>query len=124
MGVEDLQYIISLGFSGADVWRGVVIAFFAAMITTRQSHVWKMGLIAFAIDRLIWPIAGMGMAGAELNSIYASIGAMAQTFSDDLGIYVVRYLGLCLMMSVIVSARRRIHHASPPKTKQAPAYPY
>lgn len=122
--MQDLQYIISLGFSGGDIWFALGIAFFAAMVTTRQSDVWVMGFWAFLVDRFVLPIVGMGVAGAELTSIYASIGAMAQNFTDDLGIYVVRYLGICLMMSIFVSARRRIHHASPPKAKQVPAYPY
>ncbi|MFQ5564078.1 MAG: hypothetical protein ACE5FO_10970 [Parvularculaceae bacterium] len=122
--MEDLQYIISLGFSGSDVPRAIALAFFAAMVTSRQSDVWVMAGWLLFIDRVIWPIAAMGLAGADIHSIYAAIGAMVQNFPADLGIYVVRYLGICLMMSLFISGRRRIHRASPPKTKQAPAYPY
>lgn len=122
--MEDLQYIISLGFSGSDIPRAIGLAFFAAMITNRQSDVWITALFLLFIDRAVWPIAAMAFSGVEIHAIYAAIGAMVRNFPRDLGIYVVRYLGLCLMMSIFVSGRRRLHHAIPPKTKQAPAYPY
>ena len=122
--MEDLQYIVSLGFSGSDVWRAVLLAFLFAMVSTRQSDVWRMGAFALIIDRVIWPMSAMLIAGAELSSVYASFGAMFSTFIDDIGIYLVRYLGLCLMMSAFVALRRRLHHVKPAKPKQKPAYPY
>lgn len=122
--MEDLRYIVTLGFSGSDVVRAVILAFLFAMMTARQSDVWRMAAFAFIIDRFIWPIAGMALSGSDIHAIYASIGAFFTSFLDDLGIYVVRYLGLCLMMSVFIALRRRIHHVKQEKSAAKPAYPY
>ena len=79
---------------------------------------------AFVIDRFIWPIAGMAASGSDIHAIYASVGGLVVTFPDDLGIYLVRYLGLCLMMSGFIALRRRIHKVKPAASKQAAAYPF
>lgn len=118
--MNDLNYILGLGFSGADIWRAVIIAFFLAMIAGKKRSVWFMGFIALVADRLIWPIVGMGLAGAGIHSIYASIAALGQTFLDDLGLYVVRYLGLTIMVAVFAAGRARLHGAAPSK-KAKPA---
>ncbi|GEM_PF-1284003 len=122
--MDDLRYIVTLGFSGSDVIRAVILAFLFAMATSRQSDVWRMAAFAFLIDRFVWPIAGMALSGSDIHAIYASVGAYFTGFLDDLGIYVVRYLGLCLMMSGFIALRRRIHHVKPAKTSSKPAYPY
>lgn len=113
--MKDLDYIVSLGFSGADVWRAVIIAFFLAMMMGKKATVWQIGFIALFIDRLVWPIAGQAVSGADIQSIYASIGAMFQTFFDDIGIYVVRYIGLTIMIAAFIALRRRIHQMAPSK---------
>lgn len=115
--MDDLSYIIGLGFSGADIWRALIIAFFLAMILGRKRSVWLIAFIALFIDRIIWPIAGMALSGAELQSLYASIGAIVQTLGDDLGMYLVRYLGLTIMIAAFVETRARIHKLGPPPKK-------
>jgi len=120
--MEDLKTIISLGFSGADIIRAVIIAFAIAILPRKKRSSWFLGAIALVIDRLIWPIAGMSVAGAGIHSIYASIGALGKTFIDDLGLYVVRYLGLVIMIAGFIALRANIHHRlAPPKAKPATA---
>ncbi len=107
--MEDLNYIVKLGFSGADVVRAVGIAFFVAMLARRSPSVWFLGAIALVIDRIIWPVLAMGLSGADIHSIYASIGALGETFKDDLGLYVVRYVGLTIMIAAFTAGRSLIH---------------
>ena len=120
--MNDLSYILGLGFSGADIWRAVIIAFFVAMLLGGRRNVWVLGFVALMADRLIWPIVGMGLAGSGIHSVYASIAAIGQTFFDDLGLYVVRYFGLTIMVAGFVAGRARIHNrGSGKKSKQAVA---
>lgn len=119
--MHDLNYIISLGFSGADILPAVIIAFFLAMFVKKDSPVWKMALIALVADRIVWPIAAQAMAGADLHTIYASIGALFQSAPADLGVYVVRFFGLLVMIALFVALRYRIHKMTPKKAKPAAA---
>ena len=120
--MEDLKDIISLGFSGADVARALILAFALAILPRKKRSSWFLGAIALVIDRLIWPIAGMSIAGADIHSIYASIGALGKTFIDDLGLYVVRYLGLVVMIASFMAFRAKLNEkVAPPKAKPAAA---
>lgn len=120
--MEDLKDIVSLGFSGADVARALILAFTLAILPRKKRSSWFLGAIALIVDRLIWPIAGMALAGADIQSIYASIGALGKTFVDDLGLYVVRYLGLVVMIAAVMAMRANLHtRLAPPKAKPATA---
>ncbi len=120
--MEDLKNIISLGFSGADVIRAILIAFALAIIAGKKRSAWFLGFVAFLIDRLVWPIAGMAVAGSDIHSIYASIAALGKTFFDDLGLYAVRYLGLVVMIALFAALRANLHtKLAPPKAKPAAA---
>ena len=113
--MDDLQYIFSIGFSGSDLPRAVILSFLFAMFAKRDSNIWRMALLALLIDRTVWPIAAMGASGADIQSIYASIAALFKTFFDDLGIYIVRYIGIVLMVSGFIWMRARIHQMLPNK---------
>lgn len=113
--MEDLNYIIGIGFSGADLPRAVILAFLFAMFAQGNGNIWKIGLLALLIDRTVWPIAAMGTSGAELHSIYSAIGGMAKSFQDDLGIYIVRYIGMVLMIGGFRWMRASIHNITPKK---------
>lgn len=119
--MEDLQYIVGIGFSGADLPRAVILAFLFAMFARRDTNVWFYALFALLIDRTVWPIASMGASGADIQSIYASIGAMANTFVDDLGFYFVRYMGLVLMILGFSWLRTSLHGIVPGGKKAAHA---
>ncbi|MFZ5617796.1 MAG: hypothetical protein ACOZAA_10815 [Pseudomonadota bacterium] len=120
--MEDLKTIISLGFSGADVVRALIIAFALAILPRKKRSSWFLGAIALFVDRLIWPVGGMALAGSDIQSIYASIAALGKTFIDDLGLYVVRYLGLVVLIAIFFAMRANLHtKLSPPKAKPAAA---
>lgn len=111
--MEDLEYILGIGFSGADMPRAVILAFVFAMFAKRDTNIWIYATFALVIDRLVWPIAAMGASGADLQSIYASIGAVFKTFVDDLGVYIVRYMGLVVMITAFIWLRARVHKLVP-----------
>lgn len=118
--MEDLKDIISLGFSGGDVVRAFLITFTIAILVRKKRSSWFLGFIALFIDRLIWPIAGMALAGSDIHSIYASIAALGKTLVDDLGLYVVRYLGLTVMIAFFIFLRSNLHaRLTPPKAAAA-----
>lgn len=120
--MEDLKDIISLGFSGADVIRALIITFALAILPRKKRSSWFLGAIALFLDRLVWPIGGMALAGSDIHSIYASIGALGKTLIDDLGLYVVRYLGLVVMIALFMAMRANLHaKLEPPKQKPATA---
>jgi len=106
--MEDLSYIVGIGFSGADLPRAVILAFLFAMFAQGNGNIWKIGLLALLIDRTVWPIA-------DIQSIYAAIAGMAKTFKNDLGIYIVRYIGLVLMIGGFRWLRASLHSMSPRK---------
>ncbi len=113
--MEDLNYIIGIGFSGADLPRAVILAFLFAMFAQGNGNIWKIALLALLIDRTVWPIAAMGSSGADIQSIYASIAAMVKTFQNDIGIYMVRYIGLVLMIGGFRWMRAGLHNLTPRK---------
>ncbi|MEO1252475.1 MAG: hypothetical protein AAFW81_09035 [Pseudomonadota bacterium] len=117
--MEDLEYIIGIGFSGADMPRAVILAFLFAMFARKDTNVWAYGLFALLIDRTVWPIAAMGASGADIQSIYASIGAIFKTFMDDLGVYFVRYMGLVIMILGFTWLRATVHKMGPGKAAHA-----
>ncbi|MEM9705094.1 MAG: hypothetical protein AAF850_03345, partial [Pseudomonadota bacterium] len=101
--------ILSIGFSGADLGRAAVIAFVTAMLLSKRRTIWFAGLVALLIDRVFWPAAEQAIAGADFRIVATSIAAIGATFLDDLGLYMVRYLGIVAMISVFVAVRWRIH---------------
>lgn len=117
--MEDLKTIISLGFSGADVVRAIILAFMLAILPRKKHSVWMLAALALFIDRLIWPIAGMAVAGSDIHSIYASIAALGKTLVDDLGVYVVRYLGLVVMIAAFTGMRSGIYTKLSPQKAAA-----
>ena len=119
--MQDLQYIIGIGFSGTDLARAIGLAFVFAMFAKKDTNMWRYALIALLIDRTVWPIGSMAVSGTEIQAIYASIAALFTTFLDDLGIYIVRYLGLVVMISGFVGMRTGIHKIMPRKGGHAHA---
>lgn len=118
--MEDLKEIIALGFSGTDVGQALLLTFTIAIILKKRRSAWFLGAIALLIDRLVFPIGSMATAGADIHSIYASIGAMGETFIDDLGLYAVRYVGLVILIAAFTATRSGLQaKLSPPKEAHA-----
>ena len=119
--MEDLKYIVTLGFSGADVLPAIVIAFFIAMFVKANAPVWKVALLALFLDRFVWPVLSQALSGAEVHTVYGTIGGFFTSFFDNLGVYVVRFFGLVVMIGGFVLARQKVHKLVPPPKKAKPA---
>lgn len=119
--MEDLKYIVTLGFSGADVLPAIVIAFFIAMFVKNGAPVWKVALLALGLDRFVWPIISQVLSGADIQTIYGTIGGFFTSLFDNLGVYVVRFFGLVVMIGVFVLGRQKVHKLLPPPKKAKPA---
>lgn len=119
--MKDLHYILGIGFSGTDIWRAIIVAFFLAMLAGKKHSVWVVALVALAIDRFIWPVIAMAVSGANIHTVYATIAGFGETFARDLGLYLVRYLGLTVMIAAFVAARARLHQMMPAKKGGRPA---
>ncbi len=119
--MDDLINIINLGFSGSDVWRGVICAFFSAMLVNKKAGVWGMGVVALLIDRLIWPVAEQSFLGAKPETLIASVSGVFQTLPDNAGLYLVRYLGLVVMISIFLQLRKRLHGDGSAPAQKKPA---
>ncbi|MEO1015226.1 MAG: hypothetical protein AAFX08_08580 [Pseudomonadota bacterium] len=117
--MEDLSYIVGLGFSGADIYRALIIAFFMAMLFAPQHSMWKLGFAALFIDKLVWPLTTQAIAGAGFTEVTGSMEGIAATFVDDLGVYVVRYFGLTVLIGMFTEFRTRLHQIAPPKKAAA-----
>lgn len=119
--MNDLLYIISLGFSGSDVWRALICAFFTAMLVNKRAGLWAMAGVALFVDRLVWPVIEQAFSGAKTETLYASVGAMFTTLLPNLGLYVVRYLGLIILIALFLEARKRLHGGKSDVKKPAAA---
>ena len=117
--MEDLNYIVGIGFSGADITRAVILAFFVAMLAGTKRSVWYVAAIALLLDRLAWPVISMATAGHDFNAISGAYIGMAQSLVDDLGFYVVRYLGLAVLIGAFRWLRESVHRFGPPRKKAA-----
>ena len=80
--MNDLNYIIGIGFSGSDLPRAAVLAFLFAMFAHKDTNLWRTALLALLIDRTIWPIAAMSVSGADMATITASITALFKSAYD------------------------------------------
>lgn len=118
--MDDLQYIFSLGFSGSDVVRAVLMSFFIAMIASKKRPIWRLCLWGLVIDQAVWPIAAQATAGAGIHSIYASIGALFTTFLDNVGIYIVRFVGILAMTSLFFAIRSKLARSPASKAGAKP----
>jgi len=107
--MDDLIYIVTLGFSGSDVWRAIIITFFVAMMVTSRRRISVLAFWALIVDRFVWPLSAMASNGADMEMLGTTASAIIAAIPDDMGLYLIRYIGLFLMISVYVAARRRLH---------------
>ncbi len=122
--MEDLQYIFNIGFAGSDFWRALWVGLLASLIATRNFRPWKVGILAFLLDRL-WPYYGMHQSGHENDAIWAAMWATLMAIPQDITFYVVRYLGILGLVYLGYNIRKFLHENAPKGEKRTGGlYPY
>ncbi|MEL6360711.1 MAG: hypothetical protein AAFR21_06465 [Pseudomonadota bacterium] len=117
--MEDLMYILELGFSGSDLSRAIILAFFIAIMFSHNRSIWTLGAGGLLIDRIMWPLVEQSLSGAEPGTVMESFTSIIGALGDDLGVYVIRYLGIVIMIGLFREARVRLHHMMPAKKAAA-----
>lgn len=115
--MQDLTYILSLGFTGDDLPRALIVAFFLAMIFGGKRSIWILGLFALLIDRAALPVLEQAASGGGISAALEQASTLIGTFFDYLGVYVVRYIGLVVMIGLFIEARKRLHQLAPTPKK-------
>lgn len=121
-GMEQLLYVLSLGFSGSDAARAVVLVLMGALFVTKRFPPWRMVLLLLLID-LAWPYAGMLRGGSGLREIEFAIRAVFVHWQDALAGFLVRAAGFYIFVRGTFSLRRKLHEAFP-EEKKAGALPF
>lgn len=119
--MDDLTYIVGLGFSGDDIPRAIIISVVMAVLFAPRHPLWKIGLAALFVDHVIWALVAQAASGAGTETIIQSLRAMGQTFTDDLGYYLVRYIGLVVLISIFAGARQKLYVLAPPSASKRAA---
>lgn len=120
--MDELRYLISLGFSGSDMVRAVILLVLGSLFVTRRFPPLRMTIILLLIDQA-WPIiAAMNEDGGS-NAIQASIRWSAENWEDSLAGFMVRAAGFYIFVRGTFSLRRKLHEALP-EEKKAGALPF
>jgi len=106
--MDDLAYILGLGFTPADAARAISIALFCSLFMRQYVESWRFAAIAFSTDR-VWAIVSMAFAGHDAGAVASAFFANIMAIPSDLGIYAVRFVGIFLAVSVGFGLRSTLH---------------
>lgn len=120
--MEQLLYVFSLGFSGSDATRAVILVLFGALFVSSRLRPFRMTVILLTIDAM-WPYIMMLRAGAEPGEVFTMISAQFVDWDDALAGFLVRAAGFYIFIRGTFSLRRKLH-AALPEEKQAGALPF
>lgn len=121
--MEDLIYIISIGFAGSDIVRALWIGLLASLLVSTRLPPWRMSVVAFMIDR-IWPFYAMSLAGHDQEVVLAAVYGTFATAPQDLAYYAIRFLGLAGLVHVGYNLRRFLHFAAQSEGQRKGVLPY
>ncbi|WP_370337228.1 hypothetical protein [Parvularcula marina] len=119
--MEDLTFVLSVAFSGADLNRALWLALVGSLFCTKNFQPLRMTAIIFLIDR-IWPYAGMALAGYDMPEIAASVAYAVETFPRDATIYLLRFGGLFVLCASGYHLRLLIHRGNVSNKKMPVPY--
>lgn len=110
--MEEARYVLSLGFSGSDLVRAIILIAIGSLFVTSRFKPWKMVLFLFAIDQL-WPYISMLLDGHSFRTLTLTVRANWVDREDQLLGFLVRLGGFYVAIRGIYSARRKLHNALP-----------
>lgn len=121
--MDELTYIISIGFAGSDISRALWIGLCASLLVSRRLPPWRVTVVAFMIDRS-WPFYAMHLAGHPQDVVMAAVYGTFATMPQDIAYYAIRFLGLAGLVHFGYNLRRFLHFAVNNDSDRRGFFPY
>ncbi|NNU17666.1 hypothetical protein HK107_15145 [Parvularcula sp. ZS-1/3] len=110
--MEQLLYVFSLGFSGSDATRAIILLLIGALFVTNKFPAWKVTVILLIIDQA-WPYVQMLREGDGHKGVEIALRGQAMHWQDVLAGFLVRAAGFYVFIRGTFSLRRKLHNAMP-----------
>ncbi|MEM1409258.1 MAG: hypothetical protein AAGG79_00760 [Pseudomonadota bacterium] len=112
--MEQLLYVLSLGFSGSDAARAAMLLLIGALFVTKRFRPWRMTLLLLFID-VVWPYAALTFQGAGAGTLEAALKSPMNIHEDAVVGFLVRAAGFYVILRGTFSLRRRLQETFPEK---------
>lgn len=109
--MEQLLYLFSLGFSGSDASRALILLLVGALFVTNRFPPMRMTLLLLVVDQA-WPYVQMLREGSH-HGVEIAIRGQLMHWEDGLVGLLVRAAGFYLFIRGTFSLRRKLHNAFP-----------
>ncbi|MCQ8185900.1 hypothetical protein [Parvularcula maris] len=106
--MDQLLYVLSLGFSGSDAVRALILLLVGALFVGKRILPLKMTVILLVID-LVWPYAAAAFEPGGAASAPSMIQGQAMHWQDGLAAFLVRAAGFYIFIRGSYSLRRKLH---------------
>ncbi|MGV6821228.1 MAG: hypothetical protein ACWA5T_12120 [Parvularcula sp.] len=106
--MDNLGYILSVAFSGADLTRAIWLAVIGSLIASKYLPPVKATFLLLIIDR-VWPFLTMGLNGHDVRAVSAAVGNAIATIPQDALTILIRGLVLYLVVLGGYQMRLRLH---------------
>lgn len=121
--MDEVLYVFSLGFSGSDATRALILLLLGSLFVSTRLPPWKMTLFLLSID-LLWPYIEMLREGGGPKAVEIVLRGYVQTWQDTLAGFLVRVAGFYVVIRGIFSLRRKLHNAFPESAEKKGALPF
>ncbi|MEM7740701.1 MAG: hypothetical protein AAF225_07860 [Pseudomonadota bacterium] len=114
--MDALLYLLSLGFSGSDLTRALILVLLGSLFVSSRFLPWKMTLLLLAVDQL-WPYYSMLRDGVGARVVVDTLIGYADHWQDNIVGLLVRWGGFYIFVRGMYSVRRKLHNALPEQKK-------
>ncbi len=118
--MEQLQYLFSLGFSGSDATRALLLLLIGALFVTNRFPPMRMTIVLLIIDQAL-PYIQMLRDGGHLGAEIALRGQLMHLEDTMVG-FLVRAAGFYVFIRGTFSLRRKLHNAFPEEGEGKPKF--
>ena len=118
--MEQLQYVFSLGFSGSDATRALILLLVGALFVTNRFPPMRMTIVLLIIDQA-WPYVQLLRDTGHYGFEMAVRGQLAQWEDSMVGL-LVRAAGFYIFIRGTFSLRRKLHNAFPEGAERKPGF--
>jgi hypothetical protein len=110
--MDQLLYVLSLGFSGSDAVRAIILLLVGALFVGKRILPLKMTVILLIIDQA-WPYLSLAMEPGAVSSTPSMIQGQAAHWKDGLAAFLIRAAGFYVFIRGSYSLRRKLHDNAP-----------